>query len=357
MKVSLIKPSELSEDLLSAWSDIQQSDRSFDNPYFRPEFTLAVAQVRNDVEVAVLEDAGAIAGFFPFQRFARRVGKPVGGRLSDFQAVIVRPESHFDPRQLVRECGLVAWDFDHLLLSQQQFAPYRYTTEGSPYVDLSDGYEAYCRRRRAMGSNELKDGQRKARKMDREVGPLRVELHSPSQEMFQLLLEWKSDQYQRTKITDVFSFEWTRQLLAHLLTYRDDTFAGVLTVLYAGDRPAAMHLGMWSHGVLHYWFPTYDTTLAAYSPGRILLLELARTSAEIGLRRIDLGKGMSTYKTRIMTDVEMVAMGSVDLRPLTNMLRTTWRQTQDWIRKSPLRAPARIPGRVLYRVREWLEFR
>ena len=42
-----------------------------DNPFFRPEFTQAVAAVRDDVEVAVLEIQQQPVGFFPYQPTAQ----------------------------------------------------------------------------------------------------------------------------------------------------------------------------------------------------------------------------------------------------------------------------------------------
>jgi CelD/BcsL family acetyltransferase involved in cellulose biosynthesis len=357
MQISVIQATALNSTLHAEWARIQQADATYDNPYFRPEFTQAVASVRPDVEVAVLEDAGRVVGFFPFQRAARRIGKPVGGRLSDFQAVIVQGDVSVDPRELVRGCGLAAWDFDHLLVSQQEFSRFHYATDGSPYIDVSQGYKAYCDVRKELGDEELKQTQRKTRKLTRDVGPLRLVMNSDDPQSLELLLQWKSDQYRRTQITDVFAFGWTSELVRRLAEFRHPDFSGYLTVLFAGDVPAAMHFGLWSQGVLHYWFPAYDPGLSHFSPGRVMLLEMARLCGETGLRRIDLGRGMAPYKTRMMTGVTQVAVGSVDLRPVTNALRCKWRQAQDWVRNSPWRKHARIPGRMLYRVREWLEFR
>ena len=49
----------------------------------------------------------------------------------------------------------------------------------------------------------------------------------------------------------------------------------MFSVLYVADQPAALHLGMCCRGVWHSWFPTYDVAFAKYSPGLLLLLELA----------------------------------------------------------------------------------
>jgi hypothetical protein len=52
------------------------------SPYLSPEFTQLMAAVRDDVFVAVLEQQGEAVGYFPYQRGALRIGKPVGGVMS-----------------------------------------------------------------------------------------------------------------------------------------------------------------------------------------------------------------------------------------------------------------------------------
>lgn len=356
-QVRVIPGEELDDSLAARWLEIQQAVPAFDNPYFRPEFTRAVARIRRDVEVALLERDGAIVGFFPYQRSGRHVARPVGGRLSDFQAVIADPDCDYDMPDLLRGCGLHAWDFDHLVDVRPSVEPYCYLRDGSPYLDFSGGFEQYVRVRTAMGDDELRQTARKARKLVREVGPLRLVFDCQDARLLEILMRWKSDQYRRTRITDVLSFRWTRELLEHLLHHSDDGFRGVLSALYAGNVLVALHFGMLSRGVLHYWFPSYDTNYGQYSPGRVMLLEIARFSRTLGLRRLDLGRGMAPYKVRIMTGCTEVAVGSLDLRPMTAAVRTQWRKAQDWVRRSPWRRHARVPGRVLYWLREWMAFR
>ena len=61
--------------------------------------------------------------------------------------------------------------------------------------------------------------------------------------------------------------------------------------------------------------------------------------------------------TYVFHDLTQVAVGSVDLRPLTRTLRRTWQNTKDFVKHSPLlRLPAKAPGRVLYQLKEWMEF-
>src|ERR1051325_1265812 len=142
MKITVINARELSEEDVRLWSALQDSNAALASPYFSPEFTQAVAAVRDDVFAAVMEEAGRIVGFFPFQKGPLRTGRPAGGALSDYQAVIAAADTQWDAQDLIAKCGLALWDFDHLLASQAPFAAYHRVSTGSPFLDLSNGYEA-----------------------------------------------------------------------------------------------------------------------------------------------------------------------------------------------------------------------
>jgi len=110
-------------------------------------------------------------------------------------------------------------------------------------------------------------------------------------------------------------------------------------------------------GLLHWWFPAYDPSLAKYSPGRILLLELLQAAESNGVHKIDLGRGVVGYKSRAMTGAVTIAEGKADLRPLARMMQDSLRTTEQWIRKSPISGAARLPGRLIHQLSEWWTFR
>jgi CelD/BcsL family acetyltransferase involved in cellulose biosynthesis len=357
MKITVLPANRLTAAHLEAWTRLQEADPVVDSPYFRPEFTRAVAAVRADVEVAVLEEDGAVAGFFPFQRGRWDVGSPVGGRMSDFHGVIARAGLEWEAEALVRACGLRGWDFDHVPAAQAAFLPHSVATAGSGYIDLTDGFGAYAEDRNQPGHHSLRNTLRKARKLAREVGPLRFEWHTADPAVWAALLEWKRAQYQRTGATDIFAFGWTTDLLQRVLAESGEGFAGLLAALYAGDRLAAVHLGLRAHGVMHGWFPAYNMDLAAYSPGLVLLVELLKVAADSGVRRFDFGKGEKDHKTCFMSGAIALAEGCVAPSPVLRLLRHGWRQARAWVKTSPLRAPAQLAGRLTRPLRGWLAFR
>ena len=78
MNITVVPGDRLTPKHVEVWSRLQREDAAVASPYFRPEFTQAVACVRNDVEVAVMEEDGEPVGFFPYQRRGRNVATPVG---------------------------------------------------------------------------------------------------------------------------------------------------------------------------------------------------------------------------------------------------------------------------------------
>ena len=73
---------------------------------------------------------------------------------------------------------------------------------------------------------------------------VRIEPDSRNTEMLRMLMTWKSGHYRRTGHVDAFERPWVVELLHDLLETRSDHMTGMLSVLYAGDRPAAAQFGL-----------------------------------------------------------------------------------------------------------------
>ena len=331
MKLTVFPGRDLPAEMRARWSDLQAGDPALASPYFRPEFTAAVAGARDDVFVAVLDGGAA---FFPFQRGALSVGTPVGGPLSDYHGVIGRG---VEPRALLRACGLRAWDFDHLPAEQAGFAPWKRLETNSPVIDLTQAG--------AGGSAKLREQcARRHRKLAREVGEVTLEMHTEDDAVFRHLLAWKSAQYRVSGEFDIFATPWIRKVVETIRAQRDAPFAGSLAVLRAGGRPVAAHFGMRSGGVLHYWFPAYDAALGSYSPGTLLLLAIIDAAPAHGIRVIDLGKGGSFYKDRLANRAVPLWEGSVVAAPWLGAARSARTAAEGWVRRSPFIGAARRFG-------------
>lgn len=341
MKVGVARPGELSTAELERWRKFQRADPALGNPFLAPEFSLAVDQARDTARVAVVEDGGRVVGFFPFERRGRFVGTAIGFGIADCTAFVHAPGLEWDARELVRACGLPVWEFDHLVAGQQAFAPYHARCVGSAVMDVSAGFDSYLAERMATSSGLIKDLQRRIRKLGREVGEVRFEYEVRDAEALRTLMAWKSAQYRRTRVHDRFATAWIRQVVEHVAAAKTAECAGTMSVLYAGDRPAALHFGLRSETVFSGWFPAYDPDLARYSVGRALWLRLAEHAAAGGARYVDLGRGEAAYKDELKSRELVIAEGRVTIsRPVAAMRATRdayWEGVHRIRRRRPLR--------------------
>jgi CelD/BcsL family acetyltransferase involved in cellulose biosynthesis len=356
MNIELTRIADLTPGDWQLWLDIQQEDARYASPYFRPEFAQAVAAVRDDVEVAILKLGDQAVGYFPFQRGRLNLAKPLGGKLSDYHGPLVCEGVEVDPIELTTAAQLAAWDFDHLVGQSDLFEPFVIARARSPQLDLSEGYAAYVESRKAAGSDTAARSGQKPRKLAREIGPLSFVADADDQEAYEQLLAWKSAQYVRTGLADIFSFPWTRQLLERLRQHRGAEFSAPLSVLRAGDKLVAASISLRSRGVLHCWFNAYNPDLANYSPGVLFLLQLAEQAQAMGIATIDLGAGDERYKWSLASRGIEVCEGSLGGASLATWLRSGWRQARDWVKSSPLKETAALPARLIKPVREWLAY-
>ena len=335
----------MSSDLLEAWRRLRQSNPDLSSPFFCPEFILAVAEARDGVRIAVIEDNGSIAGFFPFQADREGFGKPVGAPMSDYHGIISSPGFQCEIMDLMRACGLSAWDFDHLVVSQQCLSKFQRRIESSPLIDLTDGFAAYTRERRAAGSMLFNEIARKSRRVEHDAGKLRFVVNDASDDVFRHVLSWKSAQYAQSMWDDILAKPWVLNTLTRIRATDTPAFAGMFSVLYAGDAPIAGHFGMRSETVWHYWFQAYEPEWRRYSPGQILLYKLAEAAPGIGIRVIDLGKGQALYKDRFKNGDAHVAEGSVErgafLRLGRKVGRNVHKIAKSTLNNTALERPAR----------------
>jgi CelD/BcsL family acetyltransferase involved in cellulose biosynthesis len=334
MRISVIHPSELGPAEVSAWQDMQRrctGPAGLRNPFLSPEFTQAVGRHRPDARVAVLTDGGSgrsrgtggsIAGFFPFEKHKFGMGLPIGAGLTDCQGLVHVPGFEYDPRELLRGSGLSGFAFDHLAAEQQPFRPYLAATAPSPVIDLADGWAAYQAKLKVRSASFLRSVARKTRKLEREIGPVRLVTESTDRTALRALMVWKSDQYRRTGRSDRFAHPWIVGLIEDLFETRGDHFSGLFSVLYAGDTTVAAHLGVRCGPMVAHWFPAYDTGYAQYSPGLIEHVRMVEAAASIGVELIDLGKGAKRYKEELKSSDIYVGEGAVTSRsPLGQLHR------------------------------------
>src|SRR5262249_62322777 len=110
---------------------------------------------------------------------------------------IARVEPRFDAPAFVRSCGLSGWDFDGAVASQRIFQPFHRRSKLSPTIDLSRGFSGFVEERTAAGSDQIADIRRQVERLEAEVGPVRFEAHVAETSALELLIAWKSAQYEQ----------------------------------------------------------------------------------------------------------------------------------------------------------------
>jgi len=303
MKARAFPAREIPGRAMEDWRSLQHSNSHLASPFFCPEYTTAIAAARDDVFVAFLEEGGKVVGCFPFQRNGHDSARPVGWPMCDYEAVIAGPATIWDANELLRDCRLRAWEFDHLLVSQAPFRSFHRVHKISPIVDMSANQEGFFQQ-----SAWFREMARNIRKLEREIGPVRFEPQVLDHEALDRLLVWWARKW--TGHDKVGS--WHRNAFHTILDTRTPSFAGTLSVLCAGDNFVAMSFGMRSRSVWHYWFPAYNPQFARYSPGTTLLAKMITTATSLGITTLDLGPGEEHYKTRFMNSFVPIASGIVE---------------------------------------------
>lgn len=315
MHVTVVRPSELGSGERELWDSFGRGP-SLGSPFLSWKFTQVVGQVRDDARVAVVVDGSGPCAFLAFQVGPDLVGWPIGATIADAQAVMCRPDWDFDAGGLIAAAGLSRWHFDHLVIAQRPFAAFHEHRHRSPVIDLRTGYAQFLQELKAHSKDLSAQVARRRRKLEREVGPVVCEWQSTRPDEDRRRLEqWKSHQYAREGTWDRFAQPWIARAVRQLGRSRDPGCTGVLTVLRAGDRLAAAHLGLLGQDRLSWWFPAYDPDLGRYSPGLILLLTLIGEAAARDVPLIDLGRGEHDYKLRVTSRSYEVAEGRVDAIP------------------------------------------
>ncbi|MGW7434519.1 GNAT family N-acetyltransferase [Streptomyces sp. NPDC054849] len=333
-RIDVIHPVDMRPTDVERWGELRARTAPVANPFMSPEFCQAVGRVRPGARVAVVRQDGEPVGFFPFERGRWGRGRAIGLGVSDCQGAVLHPDLHLDPYELLRASSLSVWEFNHLESGQDLFLPFATGRFTSPVIEVPGGYAPYENLLRTRSRKFLKSTLAQDRRLARQVGPLKFVFDERNPEALRTLMAWKSAQYRRTGRRDRFAQTWINHLVRILADTTTPACSGVLSVLYAGDRPLAAHFGLRSRTVLSCWFPAYDRNFAKFSPGLVLHLRMIEAAAGVGIEMLDLGRGDAAYKDSLKTRELMVHEGAL-LRPRPGA-------AVHWLSREPSRAVRRF---------------
>ncbi|HEY5411004.1 MAG TPA: GNAT family N-acetyltransferase [Caulobacteraceae bacterium] len=318
VKVQVAHPSELTPTDLDAWSRLQADAPEFGSPLLGPGFARAVGDIRRDARVAIWREGGQAIGFLGFHRTLGGFARPIGAPFSDYQALVSAP-GFPAPAEALKAAGVQGVRLTGLVDPHRVF-PEPLETVLAHQIDLSAGAEAYFAELWAGSRNRWRNYKRYSRRLERQIGPLRVAAPDCSAAMFDTLLAWKQRQLAATGLHDFTTSPWVREMLERLFQTREESFGGLMISLYAGDRPVAAHFGVRQGNWFHPWIGAYDPELAGFSPGVVHQLMAAEAAAGLGVQTYDLGPRADRSKTMFANRAVPVRVGLAASGSLTAQL-------------------------------------
>ncbi len=336
--VEVVSASELMGPMADRWEAMRASSAALASPFFSSRFANVVGNLRPEAKIAVVFRDETIVGFLPFEFASRSVLDPIGKAFNDAHGILCDPNAPLNYCHVLDSLGAKMYRFHALAGPVTPESHFIFGTSPSFLANLEshpEGYVQFLLSRRAT----IQKQERKTRKMIRDLGPVRLELDCRDPSVLSRLIALKRDQYQRTFIFDILGVPWAQEMLRELWFDPKQSCRGLLSVLYAGDTLVAAHYGMLEGGILHYWFPAYESRFHQYSPGTAMFLEIALQAPSIGIRKIDLGYGEQPYKHKFVDTLTQMPYGAVSNCRLS-MLRERMRLMLSSSAK-------RIPGKPL----------
>lgn len=318
MQITVKAFSDLTAEQLAAWRRYLAAHR-LPNPLNDPDYLASLAAVGRKISIILKEDPTGPVLFWPFEYRGKRAIEPAAKEVSDCSQLIVAPRERIDPQAVLRQAGLDTFHFHHLFETTAFDVPtFCYFSDPCYLIDLRQGWDAYARDLAARGSKLLTEGRRKFRKLQREVGPVRLELASPPEHL-DLLLQWKIAQLDRQGFQHRFDENWVATFMDHHLRQASDHVRGHLSALYAGNEPVALHYGTWGYGVVNSWVPAVNPHFRRYSPALLLYLELARHGERAGFSTMILGRGGNQTKLRLANATVANYVGAIPTNAATRL--------------------------------------
>ena len=259
LSVFIRKPSELTDVEREAWNAFLDADIRLASPYFALAFAECCEEVRADTRILVIRRSGQLIGFLPFHTGRFGVARPLAGPLGDVHGFIAARGEEIDLQAVVEAAGIGVFKYHSALASQTGFAKPAEMIDGSWVVDTSNGYDAWLERRREVNKKYVRNLRTRRRRLEEAEGGFEFRMDDRTDENLAQMIRWKRQQYASTGLFDTFSVDWTGRLLAAVMRRRSDRFSGVCSTLSIGGRVAAVHVGMASDRMCHYWFPLMIT--------------------------------------------------------------------------------------------------
>ncbi len=179
------------------------------------------------------------------------------------------------------------------------FVPY----EASPSIHWTSfsSWEEFLAHLKSNNSKLYRDSQRRKRKLEKDVGPVKFVWHDTRPEAFDFCMELKAAQFNEAQ--ELFADATNVCLFQELI----NTGLLVVSSLSVGDKFLAVDLGGIWDGRFYSWVAAYDPQYSTYAPGRLLMHFTMETSYQQGHKEFDLLIGGESYKWDYATHSRMIS--------------------------------------------------
>jgi len=328
----------------TAWKTMRAANSALISPYFHPDYTRLLSELRPDVSIASFYDIdGKPLAFLPIQ--GKRFARPVGAPMSDYHGLIT-DRSELTYETCLEGTNIGALHVSHITDPDRLRATQILSQEETACFVIEETVDAWRESKDSSYRRHLKSNRRRIRKASEAIGEPRIALFSRDIDVYQTLLDWKRAKFSDTGKYDVLSAEWTQSLIRKLwergqhADLRCDMHA-----LYFGDRLAAIDLGLSDGVTFHSWMVAYDDDLSEYAPGIQLLEKLIDATPDTGYSRYDLGAGLGGYKRHYATHASVVMGGFVPLSGAAGRLSRVYAATEKWGEKALRDVPGKLRRR------------
>lgn len=357
MQISVLHPKELDASAQQAWLALLRNTGRPPSGFLHPGFALAVGARREDARICLVEDAGALMGVLTVQRTASRSAMPLGSPITDHMCLIMRDGVDLPFRDMLRALRIDRLDLIHADATDPRLAPYLHETMESLRIDLDLHRATIAENGRVARFPLMRDLGRKRRKLEREIGAVRMQAFDQAPADVRQVLAWKADQYALNRIPPILGREWVMETLERLLERTADDLRLVSFSLKVEDKLVAGLVGLQSSGVLHAWFPAFDTRFADHSVGSLAWLDMIDACSAAGLAEIDMGPGRYPYKLATANGTRALGYGLVGRNNPASVWRAGMWRAETLLGKLPDKGVAgrlrALPGRA----RRWIDLR
>jgi len=343
VRLETIHPYELGAADIERWRTHQRPGTL--SPYLTPDWAQIVGAARKDARVCIIDDG---QGYFAAQRMSRFAAMGLGAPIADYQGLVAAEDIQIESAALCRALRVGRIDLSHTPAGQALFKPAG--AEGSWIAETHGArelYEAALKQRRA---EFVRQTDKKARKLERERGPIEFRACSRERIDFETLLNWKNTQLKRSGQPEIWATPWVRETLERCFAAQAPSFSGALFTLSAQDQLAAAAFCLRSAKVLHFWIVAHDSGYDSCSPGVLLARRIIGWAADHGIAEVDFGPGDYQYKRQLSTTQRSLEWGVVSGGSLSGAFRESQNVLRSQIERLPHKRLAALPGKAMRRI-------